>query len=398
MKMGKCLRGAFSLIALAFFAVASSGCGQLTIRTWVKIIEGEENSSGYIQLNFPPPLPPRPPDPIVGLQGGMLTAVQLDTRDLLAGMEGTLVLEDVRIAGMSPTLVGQLCTWNDPEGDSSGTFTMDLLGGTSTTELFLDAKAQTFVSASLGLPPTDIETPVDLDLGGALDITAFLGALNTGTVEGMFATQTSLTNSVEILGVDADFTMDLSLNNGPTPPVFSADLLSFCQGYFDEQGTALFYGLNSKSSYLLARFDKPADPLVVSLADMGAAPGDTLRMTAVGTFADSTLLKDGSNTRVTGVFSATDTVLSRSSSDRIPDAIDAGANYTTPHYWTCIGLICLPFPSTDIPEDFRIDPQVDVVVPAGAQYLIMAPVDGGLKYDDNSGLGFGVDIEVNPGS
>ena len=102
MRMGKRLRGGLSLIALGVVAVASIGCGQLTIRTWVTIVE--EESGGYIQLHTPPHLPPRDPDPIVNLQGGMLTYVQLDTRDLLGTMAGILALEDVRIAGLNPTL------------------------------------------------------------------------------------------------------------------------------------------------------------------------------------------------------------------------------------------------------------------------------------------------------
>jgi hypothetical protein len=54
-------------------------------------------------------------------------------------------------------------------------------------------------------------------------------------------------------------------------------------------------------------------------------------------------------------------------------------------------------PATDIPEDFNIDPEVDVVVPEGAEYLIVAPIVADLHWKDNSGLAFGVDIEVNPG-
>ncbi len=396
MRMGKRLRGGLSLIALGVFAVASIGCGQLTIRTWVTIVE--EESGGYIQLHVPPPAPQPDPHPIENLQGGMLTYVQLDTREVLGTMNGIIVLEDVRIAGLSPTLVGPLCTWNDPEGDSSGTFTMDLLGGTSETELFLDAKAYDSLSKVLGLDPVDVETPVDFDLGGALDIAAFLDAFSAGTVEGMFATQTSLVSEIEILQFEADFAIDLTLDNGPLPPVFDPALLSFCGEYFDQQGTALFHGLNSKSSYLLARGDEPVEPLVIPLAELDAGAGDTLRLTAVGTYADSTLFRDGDETRVAGVFSATDTVLPPGEEVRIPDAIDAGEDYKTPHYWTCFLFICIPYPSTDIPEDFRIDPEVDVVVPEGAEYLIVAPIVPELHWKDNSGLSFGVDIEVNPGA
>jgi hypothetical protein len=244
----------------------------------------------------------------------------------------------------------------------------------------------------------DVETPVDFDLGEGLGLSTFMDALNTGSVDGLFASQTTVETETEAVGLPITVTLNLSVNNDALPPVIDEDLLDFCGQFFDEQGTAMYHGINSKSSYLLAEGDDPVDPLVISLADLGAVPGDTLRLTAVGTYADSTLLRDGDETRVAGVFSATDTVLPESFHERIPDAIDAGEDYETPHYWTCILILCWPTPATDIPEDFRIDPEVDVVVPDGAEYLIVAPIDRHLDYEDNSGLGFGVDIEVNPGT
>jgi hypothetical protein len=39
---------------------------------------------------------------------------------------------------------------------------------------------------------------------------------------------------------------------------------------------------------------------------------------------------------------------------------------------------------------------VDVVVPAGANYLIVAPLSPSYEWKDNSGFGFGVDVTVNP--
>jgi hypothetical protein len=391
MKLGKHLRVGFSLIALAAFALVSTGCGELTIRTWVKIIT--EESDGQFEADV---VPPQPPYPVERLQGGFLTVVELDTRDLPGALEGTLTLEEVRVAALEPALLGPFCNWNDVTGFSGGTVVMDILGGESETDVFLDAKGQAQLSAQIGMPPMDIETPVDFALGSEMGISAFLDALNSGTVDGMFASQTSVVTETEVLGIPLIVTLNLSLDNDGLPPLFDEDLLAFCGPLFDEQGAGLFYGLNPQSSYLLAENDKPVAPRVVSLAELGAAAGDTLRLTAVGTWADSTLFRDGNETRVTGVFSATDTVLPRWFDERIPDAIDAGSNYDTGHYWSCIGLICLPIPDTDIPEDFRIDPQVDVVVPAGAEYLIMAPMDRDLEYEDNTGLGFGVEIEVNP--
>jgi hypothetical protein len=395
MRTSRCFRGGFSLIALGVFAATSIGCGQLTMRTWVTIVEGEENTSGYIQLLLPTN---PPPNPILDLQGGMLTSVQLDTRDVLGAMIGVIALEDIRIAGDVPTLVGPLCTWNDPDGTSGGTFKMNFLAGTSESEMLMDAKAQTSLSDTLGMPPVDFENAVDFDLGGAMDPAAFLDALNAGTVDGMFATQTSMTNTMNVLGIAAEFAMDLTLTNGPLPPVFDEDLLAYCGHYFDEQGKALYYGINSKSTYLFTRGDQPVDPLAISLAELGAIPGDTLRITRVGTHATLSLLMDGDLTQVAGVFSATDTVLPSSEAHRIPDAIDAGVNFLSPAYWSCIFVFCFPVPATDIPEDFGIDPEVDVVVPEGAEYLIVAPIVADLHWMDNSGLAFGVDIEVNPGT
>ena len=391
MKMGKLLRGSFSLIALGVFAVASIGCGQLTMRTWVKIIEDE--SDGNIQANL---TPPPAPYLIERLQGGFLTVVELDTRDLPGPLNGTITLADVRVAAIQQSLLGIFCNWNDPDGYSGGTVTLDILGGQSESDVFLDGKGQAQLSQLVGLPPIDVETPVDFALGSDLGLTTFLDALNSGSVDGLFASQTSVVTDQTILNIPVTITLNLTVDNDAEPPLFDADLLAFCGQFFDQQGAALFYGLNPQSSYLLARNDKPKDPLVISLAELGAAAGDTLRMTVVGTYADSLALKDGNETLAAAVFSATDTVLPRGYSDRIPDAIDAGQNYQTPRYWDCFGLICWPSASTDIPEDFRVDPGVDVVVPSGAEYLIVAPVDTALKFDDNTGLGFGVDIEVNP--
>ena len=391
MKMGKLLRGSFSLIALGVFAVASIGCGQLTMRTWVKIIEDE--SDGNIQANL---TPPPAPYLIERLQGGFLTVVELDTRDLPGPLNGTITLADVRVAAIQQSLLGIFCNWNDPDGYSGGTVTLDILGGQSESDVFLDGKGQAQLSQLVGLPPIDVETPVDFALGSDLGLTTFLDALNSGSVDGLFASQTSVVTDQTILNIPVTITLNLTVDNDAEPPLFDADLLAFCGQFFDQQGTALYYGLNPQSSYLLARNDKPKDPLVISLAELGAAAGDTLRMTVVGTYADSLALKDGNETLAAAVFSATDTVLPRGDSDRIPDAIDAGQNYQTPRYWDCFGLICWPSASTDIPEDFRVDPGVDVVVPSGAEYLIVAPVDTALKFDDNTGLGFGVDIEVNP--
>jgi hypothetical protein len=39
---------------------------------------------------------------------------------------------------------------------------------------------------------------------------------------------------------------------------------------------------------------------------------------------------------------------------------------------------------------------VNVTVPSGANFLIVAPLAPSQKWDDDSGFGFGVSVEVNP--
>src|SRR4030095_1419962 len=91
--------------------------------------------------------------------------------------------------------------------------------------------------------------------------------------------------------------------------------------YFNQQGRDIAYVLNSKSSYLRANPpDAPKDPLVIPLADLGAYPGNRLRLTRFGTFSDLTELKDGTQATVTGVFSSSSTVLPADRQTRIPRA------------------------------------------------------------------------------
>jgi hypothetical protein len=79
---------------------------------------------------------------------------------------------------------------------------------------------------------------------------------------------------------------------------------------------------------------------------------------------------------------------------RVSGAIDAGANVRTNAYLECFLIFCTTVAS-DIAQDFRVDPSVDVVVPAGAEYLFLSPTPASQKWADNSGFGFGVNIEVN---
>jgi len=202
-----------------------------------------------------------------------------------------------------------------------------------------------------------------------------------------------------MMGMPVVFNLDLALTNGAEPPLFDADLLEYCGGEFASQGLgeALYYGINSKSGYLrgLAK-DTIRDPLVISLAELGATPGDTLRLETVGTYSMLEVLMDGVDTRLGGVFSSTDEVRGPSVLDRIPGAIDVAPNLYTWISIVCIWGQCADLGGDDIPEDFRIDPTRDITVPPGAEYLVVAPIDVWRNWQDNSGFGFGVTVEVNP--
>jgi hypothetical protein len=365
----------------------ATGCGELTIRTWITVDEAQ--SGGFVQLD-PPNGDPRP---VNRLQGGFLAAVTLDTTQLLdLPIHGTITIEDVRLAGQTSAF-GKLCTWANPAAASEGTLELDLVHGVGTADLSLDILAVTSLSASL--PPANLVQDVTFELNG-LTLQSLLDAAIDGSADGLFATEAAFEGESEILGVPVLFSLDLTVGNGPKPPLFSADHLTFCNRFFEQQGQELFHSLNSKSSYLQAqKNDSPQPPIVIALADIGARPGDLLRLERVGTYADETLLKDGRDKSLTGVFSATNVVGAPNIKNRVPGAIDAGPDVNTGYLKCLIFPLCV-FQSTNIPQDFRIDETLDVVVPAGAAYLIVAPLPPAYTWEDNSGFGFGVDVTVNP--
>jgi hypothetical protein len=382
------VRALASVALLGAAAMGATACGPLTIRTWVTIVEDE--SSGQIQTGVGAPVA------IDRLQGGFLAKVKLDTTQILSGpLHGTMELEKIRIAGKAPGGIGTICTWGNPAVPSAGTVTLDLLGGASSADLDLAIKASTFLNQLFNLPPVELNQPVSFDLGSGLSLDQLAAAAADGSADGLFATEAAFAGSSVIGTLPVTFGLDLSVTNVATPPSFDGDLLASCAPKFAEQGEALYFGLNSKSSYLRAKLgDDPAAPLAISLADVGAAPGDTLRLERVGTYSDATELKDGTDTAMTGIFSSSDEVLGALSRTRVPGAVDAGSDVKT-GYWKCL-LLPWCFVSTDVPQDFRIGSRTDVVVPAGAEYLIVAPLPGSYWWSDDSGFGFGVDVTVNP--
>ena len=156
----------------------------------------EDESSGEIQTGTSRPVP------VSRLQGGFLAAVTIDTNQILSGpLHGTIVIEEVRIAGQAPGGIGRICTWADPTGVSAGTVTLDLFGGPSSADLVLDLKASTFLNQLFGLPPVALEQPVSFDLGSGLSLDSLIAAASDGSADGLFATRAAFDGTSSIGGL-----------------------------------------------------------------------------------------------------------------------------------------------------------------------------------------------------
>jgi len=374
-----------TLIGAALAALTGlTGCGELTIRTWVKVIEND--STGFVQVAGGTPLV------LSQIQGGFLAKIVMDTTTIPAPLEGTLTLEEVRIAAIQQGPLQYICAWANPALPSEGTVVLDLLGGTGST--VVNANLKTVAGFGGGLV-TAVSTSTELNLEGDL-LTAFLGAAESGSADGLFATRAPFEGESVLAGLPVLFSLDLGVTNDTTPPVFGEDHAFLCSFYWEEQGTTLYHGVNPKSSYLRAwPGDVPKPPRVIDLEAIGALPGETLQLATIGDFAELPSLEDGNNTRMTAVFSSTNVVKAPGQRYRIPGAINAGPDINTGGFLSCFLIFC-SVQSSDIPEDFRVDPTRSVVVPAGAKYLFVAPLPPSRKWADNSGFGFGVDVDPGP--
>jgi hypothetical protein len=129
-------------------ALMATGCGNLTIRSWIKIIE--DQSSGSLQSD----VLGSTAIPLNRLQGGFLGAIVLDTRTLPGPVDGTVNVDVVRItADSAPSIVGPICIWGNPAVASTGTAHLDILGGTGSTTITLNLKATAALSDMIGIPP-----------------------------------------------------------------------------------------------------------------------------------------------------------------------------------------------------------------------------------------------------
>jgi hypothetical protein len=383
-------------ILITALALLTTGCGQMTMRTWILIDEDHSGGNVGVSLNGGAPTNLD----ILRLQGGFLARVTMNTSDLPGPMSGQIVLEDVRMAGHVEAPVGRLCTWNDPTGLSGGPLTVDLLGGTTESEMFLDAKAATQITDALAMGDIDFEEEIDFDLGAGLGPLEFLAAFTTGDTSGLFSTTSTITSTIVSGPLTSVFEMNTFVTNGPNPPTFDADLLAFCQARFSTQGmgAGTFYGVNTKSTYFRlqpndrdARYAEPID-----LFEIGAVPGDVLRLDPVGTWSTLLSLRDGPERAMGGVFSRGSALYPGAALNRVAGAIDAGPNVDTWPSIFCFFGQCSDLGGDDIQTDFPITNGISVTVPPDARFLFVAPIDGLRLYSDNTGMGFGVRVEVNP--
>jgi hypothetical protein len=387
--MGKTTTGRLALAAAALLALTTlTGCGELTIRTWIKVIENE--STGFVKFDFPN----AQPFPFERIQGGFLATIVMDTTTIPAPISGTITVEEIRVAALQPGPFQYICAWANPALPSTGTVTLDILGGHGSTSVTTNLRTLAGFTGTT----TDVTAPTELTLEGDL-LTKFLGAAESGAADGLFETRAPFEGTSTAGGIPVIFNLDLGVTNDSTPPVFDADHLYNCSYYWEpDQGSALYHGVNSKSSYLRAwPGDKPLAPRVIALAELGdgVVPGDTLDLATIGEYAELAELKDGDHHEMTAVFSSTNELKGTGQRYRIPGAIDAGTDINTGGYLSCFLIFC-SFQSSDIPQDFRVDPGTTVVVPNGANYLFVAPLPPSRKWADNSGFGLGLDVDAGP--
>jgi len=141
---------------------------------------------------------------------------------------------------------------------------------------------------------------------------------------------------------------------------------------------AVIIPIPPRSAFLRASQDTVTDPVILTLATLGIAPGDLIRIRVQGEFTFNTANVISRNS--VAVFSSSATLLASNLQQRVPGAIEAGVDFISAPTFNG-GL------PTDIPQDFRLGdhngplPGVDVVVPPGATHLFLSVYDS--FYQDN---------------
>jgi len=145
------------------------------------------------------------------------------------------------------------------------------------------------------------------------------------------------------------------------------------------EGDSAEIQIDPSRTYLHVSNDNVGPSMPIDLSEYGIEPGDQIELTRLGDFDNGGSGSAGLG--MIGVFSENDTILSGDQSQRVPGALGAGGDHTTPS--TYYGD-----ETTDIPEDFLVanntgeKVNVTVTVPEGAEYVTVAARDS--LYEDNS--------------
>jgi len=146
--------------------------------------------------------------------------------------------------------------------------------------------------------------------------------------------------------------------------------------------SANLFLINSPATYLRANGESPFFTIPVDLNANGFFAGQTVILSRAGSYNEN----GGPNPTafgLTAVFSSTNVLLPSNLLNRIPGAIDAGTDWTSPS--TLVGNL-----PTDIAEDFEVDNftgtanGVTLTIPAGALYIFAAAEDNFFSNNNNT--------------
>jgi hypothetical protein len=317
------------------------------------------------------------------LEGGVFTIIRLDLSNPLH-ITGTIEVPQVRLG--SP---GFVCIRKDIENPVQGSIEIDLLTGEQNVDfpLAVIAGGPIFPDEFRGAaspPPGSIQFPIDATL--------LEPVLTTGSLEGQLSLPISLNQSFQVGNISIPSTVAMTLRSSARPPTVSAEVASECGDSWALQGSELDYGMNARGTYLHTVFDNRQPPQVIDLVALGVVPGDRIQLRRKGSYSDNV---QAARTRVAGVFTRTTDLRANPiggpfwnfSWSRLPDAIDAGSDVTSPRtFWLQV--------PTDIRQDFEIGSATQVTVPANAKYLFLTPLDD--HFDENFSFDLRVGIDRAP--
>lgn len=317
------------------------------------------------------------------LQGGIYAVISLDLSHIPT-VTGTIQVPRIEIATQNPYL-GPICVAADSSNPQVGHLSLNVLTGASQVDFPL--ATQTTALRKTVASQSDIT-----NVSFPLDISLLNGLLKSGEVDGLIQLPLSVQQDFQLGGLSASATISGVVTSSSVPPAVSTELTA-CQSSaaYAQQTSPVAVVVNSKRTYLRTFWDNAMGARVVSLAQLGAQPGDTLSLSPAGSFASTT--GEPGSSRIVAAFSSSDTLLGNpsffGSASRLPGALNAGVDITTPRSY----YFRLP---TDISQDFEVKPNTEVVVPTGATHLFFTPYDS--HFDDNFSTDLRVQIQVNPQS